>query len=153
MRTTRSLLVLSLLAFAVAGVGPCGVQEFDLGVGAFEVGQDRALLWTHVVPVDPDRPVNFRVQVALDPGFTQIVRMQAAVARPKHDFTVRVLVPGLSPATLELVSVMMQKDPGSRHQSPQEIIDHLEGALDLLDPAKAGVGKQPAVRRRRRRAR
>jgi phosphodiesterase/alkaline phosphatase D-like protein len=76
------------------------VQEFDLGVGAFEVGPDRAILWTHVVPLDPtSKSVGVRLLVASDPGFTDIVRMQAANAKANHDFTVRVLVPGLEPST------------------------------------------------------
>jgi phosphodiesterase/alkaline phosphatase D-like protein len=81
-------------------LGPCSVVDFDLGVGAFEVGQRRALLWTHVVPADPERnSVIMRVQVATDAGFTQIVRAQATTARAAHDFTTRVLMRGLSPGT------------------------------------------------------
>jgi serine/threonine-protein kinase len=62
------------------------------------------------------------------------------------------LVPGLHPETVELVETMMAKDPAERHQSPQELMDHVEGVLDRLDPAKAGQ-RRPEVRPRRRRRR
>ena len=60
---------------------------------------------------------------------------------------------GMGPPTWlwELVKTMMAKNPAERHQSPQELIDHLEGALDRLDPAKAAAPKAAAVGRRRRR--
>jgi alkaline phosphatase D len=92
-RLVFSILTPFLLGFSC-------VQEFDLGVGAFEVGPDRAILWTHVVPLDANASsVGVRLLVASDPGFTDIVRMQAASAKANHDFTVRVLVPGLEPST------------------------------------------------------
>ena len=98
MRSRRFALVL-LVALSGLGIGPCSGQ-FDLGVGAFEIGQDRAILWTHVVPEDASRQsVLIRVEVATDDGFTEIVRQQATVAWEKHDFTARVLMTGLSPAT------------------------------------------------------
>ena len=50
----RLVLLVPLLVLGSIGMGRCATQEFDLGVGAFEIGQDRAILWTHAVPVDPD---------------------------------------------------------------------------------------------------
>ena len=104
MRSPSRVVVLVVLVVLVAlgslGLGPCATQEFDLGVGAFEVGQHRAILWTHAVPVDPDaRSILFRVEVARDAGFTDIVRRQAVAAKAAHDFTARVLMTGLHPAT------------------------------------------------------
>ncbi len=74
-------------------------ESFDLGVGAFEIGQRHALLWTHVVPAPGSGPVQLRVDVALDPGFAAIVRRQGGVAHPLDDFTSRVRVGGLDPGT------------------------------------------------------
>jgi len=96
----RLVLLVPLLVLGSIGMGRCATQEFDLGVGAFEIGQDRAILWTHAVPVDPDaRSILFRVEVARDAGFTDIVRRQAVAATARHDFTARVLATGLQPAT------------------------------------------------------
>jgi phosphodiesterase/alkaline phosphatase D-like protein len=93
-----SIRLLALLSSMLLAIG-CA-EEFDLGVGAFEVGTDRAILWTHVVPADTGRTsVNLRVEVATDPGFANVVRRQAANAKEEHDYTVRVLVPGLDPST------------------------------------------------------
>jgi alkaline phosphatase D len=91
---------LVLLIVAPLMLGLTCAEEFDLGVGAFEIEPDRAILWTHVVPFDPaTRSVKVRLFVASDPGFQDIVRMQAAFAKADDDFTVRVLVPGLQPST------------------------------------------------------
>jgi phosphodiesterase/alkaline phosphatase D-like protein len=93
-------MTLGLLLPVALGMGPCEVEEFDLGVGAFEIGQDRAILWTHVVPSDPEiQSIAFRLEVARDAGFSEIVRKQSVHARAKDDFTTRALVTGLSPAS------------------------------------------------------
>jgi len=99
MRAGRSVLLVSLVALCGLGAAPCA-SEFDLGVGAFEIGQDRAILWTHVVPSDPERKiVTFRVEVARDEAFTEIVREQTGFARQQDDYTSRVLMTGLASAT------------------------------------------------------
>ena len=102
MRAARSrrfpIHCLCLLALALAAPGPCGgrVAAFDLGVGAFELDQDGALLWTHVVPVDADATaVPLRVEVASDPAFADVVRQQGGVALAANDFTARIQVKGL----------------------------------------------------------
>jgi len=93
-----SRLALSILSALSLGLRCVG--DFDLGVGAFEAEPDRAILWTHVVPVDPTtESVTVHLVVATDPGFGRIVRKQAASAKASEDFTVRVLVPGLKPST------------------------------------------------------
>jgi phosphodiesterase/alkaline phosphatase D-like protein len=100
MRRTRPLALASLFALAALGTGPCGVEEFDLGVGAFEVGQRHAILWTHVVPANPaHEAVPFRVELAKDAAFAQVVRWQPVVAKADDDYTARAFVPFLKPAT------------------------------------------------------
>ena len=70
----RSRVVLSTVALFTLGVGPCA-QDIDLGVGAFEVGPTSALLWTHVVPEDPDQNgVVMQMKLATDPGFDNVVK-------------------------------------------------------------------------------
>lgn len=101
MRPRLALVLLSILLLIALGFGPCTrVSEYDLGVGAFEVGQRRAILWTHVVPEDPDaKLVVFQVDVATDENFVDIVRHRAVTALRQHDFTTRALIPFLQPAT------------------------------------------------------
>ncbi len=89
----------AFLTTLLLGLGAC-VDEFDLGVGAFEVGQDRAILWTHIVPANPAaKSVTLSVSVATDPDFNDVVRRQSLNARARDGFTTRVLVPGLQSAT------------------------------------------------------
>jgi len=88
-----SLIILGL------GMGPCAVG-FDLGVGAFEVGPRSAILWTRAAPANGTaRTAVVWVEVATDEGFTNIVKVRAAVADQRNDFTIRAAVRGLSPAT------------------------------------------------------
>lgn len=99
-RRPALLLSLSALMLVTLAMGPCSVEEFDLGVGAFEVGEDRAILWTHVVPTDPERAnAVLRLEVATDTAFTELVRSKNTFARAKHDFTVQALVTGLDADT------------------------------------------------------
>jgi phosphodiesterase/alkaline phosphatase D-like protein len=94
------VLLLSILSLTGLGMGPCAVSEYDLGVGAFEVGQKQAILWTHVVPENPDKHFAlFRVEVATDENFDNIVRHKVVFAREEHDYTARVLMTHLDPAT------------------------------------------------------
>ena len=75
----RATLLTCLFALPLVAPGPCGglVDTYDLGVGAFEVDHDGALLWTHVVPVDPaTNVVPLKVQIALDLAFEDMVRQQ-----------------------------------------------------------------------------
>ncbi|UCE87345.1 MAG: alkaline phosphatase D family protein [Deltaproteobacteria bacterium] len=100
MRAGLSSRLLATLTALNLALGACGVAEFDLGIGAFEIGVNQAILWTHVVPDDPDRKsVAFTMQVATDPDFSNVVREQVVTAKAASDFTVRALVPGLKPAT------------------------------------------------------
>src|SRR3990172_7768553 len=96
----RGVARLLLVIVSPMMLGSTCAQDFDLGVGSFEIEPERAILWTHVVPVDPaTKTVKVRLFVASDPDFQHIVRMQAASAKADDDFTVRVLVPGLHSST------------------------------------------------------
>jgi phosphodiesterase/alkaline phosphatase D-like protein len=85
----------------VLAVGLAGCSgEFDLDVGAFEIGQTEAILWTHVVPDDPDsKAAKLMVVVATDPGFDDVVSIRPAFALANNDFTVRSRVKHLDPGT------------------------------------------------------
>lgn len=95
----RSLAVFLLVLPALSAVR-CGGVAFDLGVGAFEIGPHAAILWTHVAPDDPTlAAVPLFVEVARDAAFQDLVRTAAVVAHAGEDFTARIRVGGLEPAT------------------------------------------------------
>jgi phosphodiesterase/alkaline phosphatase D-like protein len=96
----RTLAACASLLFLVGlGMGPCSA-EFDLGVGAFEVGSDSVILWTRAVPENPEaKSIVVWCEVATDPAFQQIVRFRAVPALSKDDFTARLHVGGLQPSS------------------------------------------------------
>jgi phosphodiesterase/alkaline phosphatase D-like protein len=96
----RSLFAgISLILLFGLGMGPCAA-EFDLGVGAFEIGPNSAILWTRALPIEANRSsVVVWSEVATDPDFADIVRVRAVAAHEHHDFTARTQVRGLAANT------------------------------------------------------
>lgn len=89
----------SMILLLGLGMGPC-TADFDLGVGAFEIGSSSAILWTRAVPTKPgQRSIVVWSQVAKDAAFQQLVRVRAVAALEKNDFTARLRVGGLRSAT------------------------------------------------------
>jgi alkaline phosphatase D len=89
----------SLIVLLGVGFGPCAA-DFDLGVGAFEIGPDSAILWTRAAPVDPNaNNTVVWLEVATDAAFNDIIKSRAVVGLSKNDFTTRVRVQQLDPAT------------------------------------------------------
>jgi len=67
---------------------------FTHGVASGDPLADRVVLWTRIAPVRARvHPVEW--EVALDPGFRQVVRSGTAFAQPRADWTVKVDVDGL----------------------------------------------------------
>jgi len=73
--------------------------RFQHGVASGDPLADRVILWTRVTPRGPAEAVVARYVVALDPGFTQLVRRGEVKTDPRRDYTVKVDVAGLQPAT------------------------------------------------------
>jgi phosphodiesterase/alkaline phosphatase D-like protein len=118
-RAALSSRVLATLTALNLALGACGVAEFDLGVGAFEIGPNEAILWTRVVPVDPEaNSVAFTMQVATDPDFSDLVRQQVVTAKAASDFTVRARVSGLKSATRYHYRFLALDDTNSEIASP-----------------------------------
>ncbi len=95
---SRNLRWFAPLLLLLLAARPSGV-DFDLSVAAFEIGPDRALLWTHVVPAAPMSAVPLLAEISTDASFERGVRRTGAVARSAHDFTVRATVGHLEPST------------------------------------------------------
>lgn len=69
---------------------------FTHGVASGDPLADRVILWTRIAPrPEPQHPVQW--EVALDPGFRQVVRRGTAFARAVADWTVKVDAVGLPP--------------------------------------------------------
>ena len=71
---------------------------FNYGVASGDPRQDRVTLWTHFQP-DVVMPVTVHWQVALDENMTDVVSSGTFVTHASRDYTVKVDVTGLSPAT------------------------------------------------------
>jgi alkaline phosphatase D len=74
------------------------LRPFYHGVASGDPLSDRVILWTRVTPEDDD-PVVVQYRMARDTGMTEIVAQGQALAQPEHDYTVKVDVAGLTPAT------------------------------------------------------
>jgi len=98
--------------FTVAGAGgllaacggsgddaPQGSFTFPLGVASGDPKEGSIVFWTRCVPKTGDAPVDLRLEVALDAGFTQIAGIVDLRALPDYDHTVRAKLTNLAPAT------------------------------------------------------
>ena len=88
---------------AVTGCGGAGNEEagqrFGYGVASGDPLSDRVILWTRVN--DPGtNTTSVQWEVASDAAFSRIVRSGTAATGAVQDFTVKVDVTGLSPATV-----------------------------------------------------
>ena len=60
---------------------------------------DRVILWTRVIPENPNVTLNVRWQVALDRSFARVVSAGEATSEAKQDYIVKIDATGLSPST------------------------------------------------------
>ncbi|MGE0496358.1 MAG: alkaline phosphatase [Ramlibacter sp.] len=86
------------------GLSGCGggneeaEQRFGYGVASGDPLADRVIIWTRVNKPGED-PTQVQWEVASDPQFKTVVQSGTAVTGSVHDFTVKVDVTGLSPAS------------------------------------------------------
>lgn len=71
--------------------------RFLHGVASGDPMRDRVLLWTRVTPKNDKRRVPVGWEVATDAEFNNLVHTGVTLAKPEHDFTVKVDVVGLQP--------------------------------------------------------
>ncbi|SFK16214.1 alkaline phosphatase [Caulobacter sp. UNC279MFTsu5.1] len=102
----------ALALFGLGGAGAAGEavaakpRTYFAGRAAFLHGaasgdplEDRVVLWTRITAEATTAPIAVRWDVATDPGFKAIVRQGQATAVSARDYTVKVDVTGLKPAT------------------------------------------------------
>ena len=70
---------------------------FPHGVASGDPRPDSVLLWTRRPPESGTDPIALTVEVARDPGFTQLVSRAHTTIRAEADWTARVLAAGLEP--------------------------------------------------------
>lgn len=75
--------------------------EFRHGVASGDPLADRVILWTRATPADAasQGPLSLRYEVATDAAFASIVRSGEVSTGPERDYTAKVDVTGLTPAT------------------------------------------------------
>jgi len=76
-----------------------GPARFLHGVASGDPLDDRVVLWTRITAEATTAPIAVRWDVATDPAFKTIVRQGQATAVAARDYTVKVDVTGLKPAT------------------------------------------------------
>lgn len=76
------------------------LRPFFHGVASGDPLSDRVIIWTRVTPENGQENVEVQWRVATDPLLTNIVRQGAFVTGSARDYTVKVDVDGLNPATV-----------------------------------------------------
>lgn len=97
---TLGLGLLTLPAGRALAAELLGAKGFTHNVASGEPGADSMLLWTRYVPAAGDNAVRLDVEVALDPGFAQVVGGGAVRTAAYRDWTAKVTVDGLQPGTV-----------------------------------------------------
>ncbi len=77
-----------------------GATGFTHNVASGEPAADSMLLWTRYVPATDTNVVRLEVEIALDPAFTKVVSGGAVRTGAYRDWTAKVTVDGLKPATV-----------------------------------------------------
>ena len=77
-----------------------GATGFTHNVASGEPGPDCMLLWTRYVPATGDNTLRLEVEVALDPNFTRVVSGGSVRTGAFRDWTAKITVDGLRPATV-----------------------------------------------------
>lgn len=91
---------------ATVGLAACGggsdddvVVAFNHGVASGDPLSDRVIIWTRVTP-DSDRTVSVKWELATSSNFSTIIKSGSVETSSSRDFTVKVDVTGLTPATV-----------------------------------------------------
>jgi alkaline phosphatase D len=111
-------------------------ETFEHGVASGDPLPDAVILWTRVTPGMPDAPdpgtVDVTWEIARDPGFGDVVAMDATTTDASRDFTVKVDVTGLSAGTTYYYrfSALGSTSPvGRTRTAPEGSVDRLRFAM------------------------
>jgi len=110
------------------------------GVASGDPLPDGVLIWTRIRGAG-EEPVPVHWRVARDPALDDVVAAGRAEARPEHDFTVKVDVGGLEPATTyhyRFEAAGDRSPAGRTRTAPDGAVDHLRLGLTSCASYTAG---------------
>ena len=125
----------SRIAFAGAGDLPIDPALFPQGLASGDPRPDRVLLWTRAPSANGDTAL--RLQVALDPAFTQLVIERDLHTRAAADHCLRVRIEGLQAATTYHYRFLRQSPAGWR--SSRHGRTRTAPAVDSNAPVRIGI--------------
>ncbi len=100
LRSGPAVAAAAALPLLGAGVGAAGARvAFDHGVASGDPLADRVILWTRVTPLVATERLAVDFIVARDPALQDVVRSGRVRTDPTRDWTVKLDVDGLAPAT------------------------------------------------------
>lgn len=137
-------LFLPLGTFAQTSITPLDcVEPFYHNVASGDPLSDRVIIWTRVTPTDFTLPVDVEYAVALDTGMTNIVAQGSISTDAQVDYTVKIDVTGLQPATYyyyEFKALGSYSPRGRTKTAPLEVssVDSLRFAVVSCANLEAG---------------
>lgn len=85
---------------AVSGLYDSALKPFYHGVASGDPLPDRVIIWTRVTPEDSLSRIAVKWEVSEKPDFSSVLQSDTLSTTPARDYTVKVDVQGLQPATI-----------------------------------------------------
>jgi alkaline phosphatase D len=118
------------------------LEPFYHGVASGDPLADRVIIWTRVTPDSTvSGPVIVSWRIALDTGMMQTVQAGSLITSASADYTVKVDVTGLQPATTyyyEFTALSKNSQRGKTRTAPQNMLDSLRFAVVSCANYEAG---------------
>lgn len=117
------------------------LKPFYHGVASGDPLSDRVIIWTRITPDTTTQTITTNWQMATDTGMQNIVKSGTATTDSTKDFTVKVDVTGLSPATTYYYSFTsngITSTIGRARTAPTGVTNHLRFAVVSCNNYEAG---------------
>lgn len=105
------------------------IVNFNYGVASGDPSSSSVILWTHAEPQDKSQVVNIQWELASDSAFKDVVRSGLIKTKQNQDFTAKVDVQELSPATqyyYRFIGAQMTSPTGITRTLPQGSIEQVK---------------------------
>ncbi|GAA4111494.1 hypothetical protein GCM10022393_09240 [Aquimarina addita] len=116
------------------------LKPFYHGVASGDPLEDRVIIWTRITPED-ENPIEVSWYVATDASFSSIVRSGTAITNSTVDYTIKVDVDGLAPATTYYYYFQTAEANsliGRTRTTPSAVADQLRFAVVSCSNYQAG---------------